>query len=308
MADDANVANWFIWALEIITHSADRPGGVSFTPGFFTQWDRNDLPSLPPTGTCAPGPASRPELSAWLGEYPCAAMADEIEAGNLRRAVRRGRKRRAQPAEPSATGCCATPAGGARRGRERRHHGDHGSRDPRLALHGPAGTVRPHGDPRRADAVGDVPVHRRRPRPRGGTPPDVVGLCGARPAHRRRRVPGSRPRHRIRRRRARARTAGSTSGSRRPPPRRRSRPTGRDRPRGVRVGAPSVCCATVAGGSRRPSSCGNSTRCATRRSWYSSRNVRCDTRTRSTAGWATDRTSRSIRSTPPQSTSRMVIR
>jgi anaerobic selenocysteine-containing dehydrogenase len=84
MADDANVANWFIWALEIITHSADRPGGVSFTPGFFTQWDRNDLPSLPPTGTRGPGPASRPELSAWLGEYPCSAMADEIEAGNLR--------------------------------------------------------------------------------------------------------------------------------------------------------------------------------------------------------------------------------
>ena len=84
MADDANVANWFIWALEIVTHSADRPGGVAFTPGFFTQWDRNDLPQLPATGTRAPGPASRPELSAWLGEYPCAAMADEIEAGNLR--------------------------------------------------------------------------------------------------------------------------------------------------------------------------------------------------------------------------------
>ena len=63
MADDANVANWFIWALEIITHSADRPGGVSFTPGFFTQWDRNDLPSLPPTRTrrrtCEPSRVER---------------------------------------------------------------------------------------------------------------------------------------------------------------------------------------------------------------------------------------------------------
>jgi anaerobic selenocysteine-containing dehydrogenase len=84
MADDANVANWFIWALEIVTRSADHPGGLWFTPSFFFQWDRAGLPQLPPTGSRAPGPPSRPELSSWMGEYPCAAMADEIEAGNLR--------------------------------------------------------------------------------------------------------------------------------------------------------------------------------------------------------------------------------
>jgi anaerobic selenocysteine-containing dehydrogenase len=84
MAPDANVANWFIWALEVVTRSADQPGGVGFTPGFFTQWDRNELPAFPPTGTRAPGPESRPELSSWLGEYPCVAMADEIESGHLR--------------------------------------------------------------------------------------------------------------------------------------------------------------------------------------------------------------------------------
>jgi anaerobic selenocysteine-containing dehydrogenase len=84
MATDANITNWFIWALEIVTHSADQPGGVGFTPGFFTQWDVNDLPQFPPTGTRAPGPASRPELTSWMGEYPCVALADEIETGNLR--------------------------------------------------------------------------------------------------------------------------------------------------------------------------------------------------------------------------------
>ncbi len=84
MATDANITNWFIWALEIVTHSADQPGGVGFTPGFFTQWDVNALPQFPPTGTRAPGPDSRPELTSWMGEYPCVALADEIEAGNLR--------------------------------------------------------------------------------------------------------------------------------------------------------------------------------------------------------------------------------
>ncbi len=31
-----------------------------------------------------PGPPSRPELPRWIGEYACAALADEIEAGNVR--------------------------------------------------------------------------------------------------------------------------------------------------------------------------------------------------------------------------------
>jgi len=88
-----NVANWFIWALEIITHSADQPGGVSFTPGFFTQWDRNDLPPSLSTGTRGPGPASRPELSSWLGEYPCTAMAVILPLGGWG-ALRLGRRRR----------------------------------------------------------------------------------------------------------------------------------------------------------------------------------------------------------------------
>ena len=35
----------------------------------------------------APGPPSRPELRPVLGQYPCVAMVDEIEAGNLRALV-----------------------------------------------------------------------------------------------------------------------------------------------------------------------------------------------------------------------------
>ena len=70
MADDANVANWFIWALEIITHSADQPGGVSFTPGFFTQWDRNDLPPSLSTGTRAPGPGEPPGVELLARRVP----------------------------------------------------------------------------------------------------------------------------------------------------------------------------------------------------------------------------------------------
>jgi anaerobic selenocysteine-containing dehydrogenase len=83
MAPDANLANWFIRALQVITRSADFPGGVSFNPGFFGAPEPQS-PAAATTGTRAPGPPSRPELPSWLGEYPCAAFADEVEAGHLR--------------------------------------------------------------------------------------------------------------------------------------------------------------------------------------------------------------------------------
>jgi anaerobic selenocysteine-containing dehydrogenase len=68
----------------IVTGSMDREGGVWVNPGLFNQLDKLDIPAPPPEGSRGPGPASRPELHSILGDYPCAAMPDEIEAGNLR--------------------------------------------------------------------------------------------------------------------------------------------------------------------------------------------------------------------------------
>ena len=85
MARSANLTEWMSWVLHIVTGSFDRRGGMWFNPGFLRQLDRR------PLGTSgdrpAEGPRSRPELKNWLNEFPCSALADEIEAGNLRALV-----------------------------------------------------------------------------------------------------------------------------------------------------------------------------------------------------------------------------
>ena len=84
MAASANVTQWLAWALEILTDSMNRPGGVWFHPGFAHQLEANELPVSSPDGSFGPGPASRPETHAFMGEWPCAVLADEIHAGNIR--------------------------------------------------------------------------------------------------------------------------------------------------------------------------------------------------------------------------------
>jgi anaerobic selenocysteine-containing dehydrogenase len=84
----ALVTEWLRWVLLIVTGSLDRPGGMWFNPGWMAaleqrpQWDH-----VPPEGSVEPGPASRPELPRLFGQNPCAALVDEIEAGNLRALV-----------------------------------------------------------------------------------------------------------------------------------------------------------------------------------------------------------------------------
>lgn len=85
MARSANLTEWMSWVLHIVTGSFDQPGGMWFNPGFLRQLDRRSL------GTAgdrpSEGPRSRPELENWLNEFPCSALADEIDAGNLRALV-----------------------------------------------------------------------------------------------------------------------------------------------------------------------------------------------------------------------------
>jgi anaerobic selenocysteine-containing dehydrogenase len=82
MAPNANLTEWLLWALHVVTDSFDRPGRAWFNPGFVAGFDRRRRE--PSDGVAAPGPRSRPELPRRYGEYPGSAMADEIEAGNLR--------------------------------------------------------------------------------------------------------------------------------------------------------------------------------------------------------------------------------
>ena len=82
MSAAANVTEWLVWALNIVTHSYDRPGAMWFNPGYLRRLDTRTW--APGGGRPGPGPASRPDLPGRFGEFPCAALADEIEAGNLR--------------------------------------------------------------------------------------------------------------------------------------------------------------------------------------------------------------------------------
>jgi anaerobic selenocysteine-containing dehydrogenase len=101
MAASANVTQWLAWALMIVTGSMNRPGGAWFHPGFGHQLEAFELPVSPPEGGVfgpgagagsgvGAGPASRPEAGAFLGEWPCAVLPDEIRAGNIRAVLNLG--------------------------------------------------------------------------------------------------------------------------------------------------------------------------------------------------------------------------
>jgi anaerobic selenocysteine-containing dehydrogenase len=90
MSASANVTQWLAWAVMILTDSMNRPGGVWFHPAFAHQLESFDLPVMPPDALSAPGPRSRPESRAFLGEWPCAALPDEIRAGNIRAVLNLG--------------------------------------------------------------------------------------------------------------------------------------------------------------------------------------------------------------------------
>ena len=83
MAATANLTEWLVWVLHVVTGSYDAPGGMWFHPGFLRQVHLDASPAASPP-SASPGPRSRPELEVWGGEFPCSALVDEIEAGNLR--------------------------------------------------------------------------------------------------------------------------------------------------------------------------------------------------------------------------------
>ena len=84
MSATANATEWLVWVLQIVTGSYEQPGGLWFHPGFLRCFDRRTLRPSGPEPVEWPRPPSRPDLPGFYGEYPCAALVDEIESGNLR--------------------------------------------------------------------------------------------------------------------------------------------------------------------------------------------------------------------------------
>ncbi len=82
MSAAANVSEWLIWTLQAVTGSFEQAGGTWFHPGYLKRLDTR--PFEPASLAPGPGPDSRPDVPGRWGEIPCAAMVDEIEAGNLR--------------------------------------------------------------------------------------------------------------------------------------------------------------------------------------------------------------------------------
>jgi anaerobic selenocysteine-containing dehydrogenase len=82
MSIAANLTVWLGWVLMIITDSMNRRGGVWFHPGFVNRLDAAELPII--ADIFGPGPKSRPELRSIAGDWPCAALPDEINCGNIR--------------------------------------------------------------------------------------------------------------------------------------------------------------------------------------------------------------------------------
>jgi anaerobic selenocysteine-containing dehydrogenase len=82
MSRDGLAAETLRWALLALTGSLDTESGMRFRRGNVFALRPARSPAVP-----ANGPASRPELSGWLGQQPCVALNDEIESGNLRALV-----------------------------------------------------------------------------------------------------------------------------------------------------------------------------------------------------------------------------
>ena len=65
-----------------LTGAMNHPGGTWFHPGFAYQLEVfGDLLPITPEGAFGPGPRSRPEAQAFINEWPCAVLPDEIAAG-----------------------------------------------------------------------------------------------------------------------------------------------------------------------------------------------------------------------------------
>lgn len=88
MAESANVTQWLAWVLMILTGQMNRKGGAWFHPGFITQYDSFELPIY--DNPLTPGAPTMPEVSGIIGDWPCAALPGEIEAGNIRAFVNFG--------------------------------------------------------------------------------------------------------------------------------------------------------------------------------------------------------------------------
>jgi anaerobic selenocysteine-containing dehydrogenase len=84
MSPGCNLTVWFAWLIMILTGSMNTKGGLWMHPGFLFPFDQfvDHLPLLDSAFT--PGSNVRPDVKGIMGDWPCAVLPLEIEAGNIR--------------------------------------------------------------------------------------------------------------------------------------------------------------------------------------------------------------------------------
>ena len=81
MSVGCSLTQWFAWVLMVLTGAMNRRGGAWFHPGFLNPAEKFELPIM---DSFTPGPTTRPDVSGIIGDWPCAVLPAEIEAGNIR--------------------------------------------------------------------------------------------------------------------------------------------------------------------------------------------------------------------------------
>ncbi|MEO5586160.1 MAG: molybdopterin-dependent oxidoreductase, partial [Novosphingobium sp.] len=82
MSASANLTQFFAWTIMVLTGSMNETGGAWFHPGVIHQFENFELPIMDSPFT--PGPPTRPDVQGIMGEWPCAVLPNEIDAGTIR--------------------------------------------------------------------------------------------------------------------------------------------------------------------------------------------------------------------------------
>ncbi len=88
MTAGANMTQFFAWTIMVLTGSMNEIGGAWFHPGLSFPFESFELPIMETAFT--PGPTTRPDVKGIMGDWPCAVLPNEIEAGNIRAFVNFG--------------------------------------------------------------------------------------------------------------------------------------------------------------------------------------------------------------------------
>jgi anaerobic selenocysteine-containing dehydrogenase len=82
MSVGCNLTHYFAWAIMILTGSMNAKGGAWFHPGALNKFEEIEFPIMESAFTG--GSNTRPDVTGIMGEWPCAVLPLEIEAGNIR--------------------------------------------------------------------------------------------------------------------------------------------------------------------------------------------------------------------------------